>query len=236
MTDINYSNDSPLSGTASPSFGLPCSITGSPAIFLALSLLLSGCQQSDQPGPVSDAWKRVDTAGRVIANELDVQHHCVLDERTELLWEVKQAGPGVHRLDATYSWYSRDRAQHMSEPGLQDGGECDLERCDTEALVDAVNRSGLCGHGDWRLPGREELLTLGDYQLIESGNVLDPRFFPNAISGEYWTASTFRLYPQSAWVVSMTNGLDRGERKQESRFARLVRGPVFNPRMPPKPR
>jgi len=122
----------------------------------------------------------------------------------------------------------------MSEPGLQDGGKCDLESCDTKALVDAVNRSGLCGHRDWRMPQREELLTLGEYGLIESGNVLDPQFFPNALPGEYWSANTFRLYPQSAWVVSAANGLDRGERKTEARLARLVRGEIFNPRKPPE--
>lgn len=205
-----------------------------PSACMAIGLGLSACSENTDREAVAESWQRIDQQGQVIDSSDDARHHCVFDRRTNLLWEVKQTESGAHRFDATYSWYSNDPAQNMSEPGLQDGGKCDLESCDTKALVDAVNRSGLCGHRDWRMPQREELLTLGEYGLIESGNVLDPQFFPNALPGEYWSANTFRLYPQSAWVVSAANGLDRGERKTEARLARLVRGEIFNPRKPPE--
>lgn len=120
----------------------------------------------------------------------------------------------------------------MSQPGTADGGQCSIARCDTASLIEQVNQAGLCGYQDWRLPLREELLTLGDGQLVESGQVLDPAFFPLDRAGEYWTGSTFRLYPDAAWLVDSRNGLDRAERKTEARFVRLVRGEVFDPRRP----
>lgn len=197
---------------------------------LAVVLLIAACDQDVERAPVSDSWQRIDASGNPA--EGSEEHHCVLDQRTGLLWEVKRPDNGPHRFDARYSWYEPERQRNMSDPGLRDGGECDLERCDTHALIEAVNQRGLCGYSDWRLPTREELLTLGDYQLIETGNVLDPEYFPLAPAGEYWSASTFRLYPQSAWLVSTRTGLDRAELKTESRFVRLVRGEVFDPRKP----
>lgn len=205
-----------------------------PLVYVAIAAGLSGCTEEADRKAVAESWQRIGQQGQVIDSSGDARHHCVFDRRTNLLWEVKQTEDGPHRFDATYSWYSDDPAQHMSEPGRQDGGQCDLQSCDTEALIAAVNSNGLCGHRDWRMPQREELLTLGDNRLIESGNVLDPEFFPHALPGEYWSASTFRLYPQSAWVVSAANGLDRGERKNEARLTRLVRGEIFNPRKPPE--
>ncbi|MEX2498073.1 MAG: DUF1566 domain-containing protein [Wenzhouxiangellaceae bacterium] len=210
---------------------LPIGLFGK-ATVLAAAIGLSGCSEQGERTATAESWQRIDNQGRVVDDQ-DGLHRCVFDQRTDLLWEVKQTEDGAHRFDATYSWYNEDPTQHMSEPGLLNGGDCDLERCDTSALVVAVNQTGLCGQRDWRIPQREELLTLGDYQLIESGIVLDPEFFPHALPAEYWTASTFRLYPQSAWVVSAANGLDRGERKSEARPARLVRGDIFNPRKPP---
>lgn len=206
-----------------------------PSVCVAIAFGLAGCTEETERKAVAESWQRIDPQGQVVDSSGDPRHRCVFDGRTNLLWEVKHTADGAHRFDATYSWYSDDPAQHMSEPGLQDGGECDFESCDTAALVAAVNSNGLCGYRDWRLPQREELLTLGDYRLIESGNVLDPEFFPHALPEEYWSASTFRLYPQSAWVVSAANGLDRGERKSEARLVRLVRGEIFNPRKPPEP-
>lgn len=231
MTNIKLLNR-PRRGGRKCRTARPSSVMHSLSICFAIIVGLTGCTEETERKPVAESWERIDQEGRVVDIGEESRHHCVFDRRTDLLWEVKQRESGAHRFDATYSWYSNESAQHMSEPGRRDGGDCDLERCDTEALVSAINDGGLCGHHDWRLPQREELLTLGDYRLIETGNVLDPAFFPHALPDEYWSASTFRLYPPSAWVVSAANGLDRGERKREARLARLVRGEIFNPRKP----
>lgn len=233
MTNIKLLNR-PRRGERKCRTARPSSVIRLSSICAAIIVGLTGCTEETERKAVAESWERIDQQGRVVDIGEEGRHHCVFDRRTDLLWEVKQPENGAHRFDATYSWYSNEPAQHMSEPGLRHGGDCDLERCDTEALVSAINDGGLCGHHDWRLPQREELLTLGDYRLIETGNVLDPAFFPHALPDEYWSASTFRLYPQSAWVVSAANGLDRGERKREARLARLVRGEIFDPRKPPE--
>ncbi|MFU8878399.1 MAG: DUF1566 domain-containing protein [Wenzhouxiangellaceae bacterium] len=200
--------------------------------WIALGLTLSACDPASVPPPVSESWQPVDDHGNELSIDQLGHHACVLDRRTHLLWEVKQDATGPQRTGATYSWYNEDRAVNLSDAGTPGAGDCDLDRCDTSTLVQAVNQAGLCGHHDWRLPRREELLTLGDPQRVESGRVLDPEFFPHQVVGEYWTDSTYRLYPQSAWVVDSGNGLDRAERKSEPRYVRLVRGAVFNPRKP----
>lgn len=43
--------------------------------------------------------------------------------------------------------------------GSKDGETCTGEiRCDTQAYVDEVNKKGLCGYKDWRLPTPTESL------------------------------------------------------------------------------
>jgi len=203
-----------------------------PGLIPALVIALAGCSGESDPAPVSASWQHLDAAGEVMTESPAGGHHCVFDPRTGLTWEVKRAARGPHRVDATWSWYSDQRHLNLSEPGLENGGDCDLERCDTSGLIEAVNETGGCGHHDWRLPTRDELLTLIDGHRIKSGNGLDRAFFPAAPAGEYWSASTFRMYPQSAWLVDTRTGLDRAEFKREARFVRLVRGDVFDPRAP----
>jgi hypothetical protein len=196
-----------------------------PAIpVLVLSMLLIGCQGDTQELPaVADSWLPIDVDGQPASLDDEQMHHCVLDQRTGLMWEVKQPASGLHQASATWSWYEPDPNKHLSEAGQVNGGSCDLDKCDTHALVAAVNQAGLCGHHDWFLPSRDQLMTLGDRRLADSGRILDQRFFPHDPVGEYWTADTFRLYPRSAWLVDNRLGLDRAELKSEARHARLVR-------------
>ncbi len=189
---------------------------------LLLVTMLTSCRS--QPPPASDYWLPVDRTGQVLAADALGDHHCIFDTRTGLMWEAKRLQPGPHHAGDTYSWHDPDPNSHAGDAGLIDGGECSIARCDTDALVSAVNQAGLCGHHDWMLPGREQLMTLGDRRLARSdGGSIDARFFPHDPSGEYWTSSTFRLYAQTAWVVDSRLGLDRTELKTEPRPARLVR-------------
>jgi hypothetical protein len=153
------------------------------------------------------------------------QQHCVHDQRTGLVWEIKQAD-GLHGSDQTYSWYASGKPVHMGEPGEQGGGRCLLDRCDTERLVEAVNQAGYCGADDWRLPSREEVVTIGDRRHAEQGLALNPALFPNTVPTEYWTATTFRLYPKTAWAFDTRHALDRADWKASAKPVRLVRGPL----------
>ena len=84
------------------------------------------------------------------------------------------------------------------------------------------------GHDDWRLPEREELLSLHD---SASPNALDPAWFPNSPltfpNNEYWSATAIATDggAPSAWVVT-TGGQGSFLIRSRSMPAavRLVRG------------
>lgn len=194
----------------------------SPAVLLALALL-AGCDEQADQRPVSENRQRIDASGHILSSGDPGPHRCVLDSTGGLMWQVHDRAGGLHDRDNRYTWYSSDRQRHMSEPGLADGGDCRGSSCDTQALVAAVNEQGLCGFSDWRMPGREELMSLGEAERRETGLIVDPAFFPETLAGEYWTDETFRLYPQSAWAVNFGNGLDRADLKSEPKAVRLVR-------------
>ena len=187
------------------------------------TLLATGCGSDDDAPPVSDSWTRIGPDGASLA-ATDQTHHCLFDERTGLMWEVKRDEPGLHQPGQTYSWYFADKQVNMGEPGARDDGDCVNSRCDTEGFANAVNENGLCGFDDWRVPTRNELMTLGDRRLMdETGLIVDPDWLPHVQPGEYWASETFRLYPQSAWTVDMRHGLDRADDKNEAKSVRLVR-------------
>lgn len=189
------------------------------ALLISCGWLAAACN-SPAAAPAADSWTGINARGETTQPG---EHACVLDSRTGLMWEVKHGAPGLHYHGNTYTWFSADRTRHMTVPGTREGGDCLASGCDTEAFVAAVNEARLCGYDDWYLPPRNELMTLGDPRLVESGLVLDRAFFPHATAREYWASETFRLYPDSAWVVDTGNGLDRVDMKQLPKAVRVVR-------------
>jgi hypothetical protein len=198
---------------------------GQAIVLVIVSLvLLSACGQQEPPQSIEWDFSAVDQGGTVMPQHAAGEHHCVLDGRTGLLWEVKRAEPGLHHRDALFSWYHDDKAENLGEPGLAGGGKCSLERCDTAAFVEAVNAAGLCGRHDWRMPSRDEALTILDRARAGTGATLDPVYFPAAVEAEFWTGTTFRMYPQGAWAVDTIYALDRVDDKAEPKRVRLVSG------------
>jgi hypothetical protein len=185
---------------------------------------LAGCS-ADVPAPRT--FVKLDPDGAPLTGDNDTAgaHHCVRDDLTGLVWTVEQGEPGLLYHGATYSWFSNDRAENMTDVGVADGGDCLLARCDTDALVQAVNAARVCGRHDWRLPAREESLALGDLRRIGHGATLDPAYFPDAVADEYWTGSTFTMYPQGAWAYDARYGHDRVDWKANPKRVRLVSGP-----------
>jgi chitinase len=203
--------------------GLKSGRRAAAASILLAAGMLAGCGTEAPQAPDWD-FAKVDASGAELADGTLAAHACVLDRRTGLVWEVKHSAPGLHYRDDLFSWYSSDEADHLTEPGLMGGGTCGLERCDTEAFVLAVNGAGLCGRYDWRLPSRDEAMTLLDPARVGNGPAIDPEYFPGTAEGEYWTATTFRMYPQGAWAVDTIYGQDRVDWKTSSKRARLVSG------------
>lgn len=127
---------------------------------------------------------------------------CVRDEVTGLVWEVKDESPGsIHHPNFAYSWFSSSPSSIGAgvNGGKSGAGNCNisdtsLTKCDTEELVQRVNESALCGVSNWRLPTRNELMSLVDYgfndsQLKQRNAAIDIKFFPSARPTQYWTSS-----------------------------------------------
>jgi hypothetical protein len=150
---------------------------------------------------------------------------CVQSKKSGLIWEVKSAEQGLRYSQNTYTWYHPDSKVNQGNPGVLNGGKCTGSGCDIYAFTQAVNNSNLCGFNDWRLPTRDELLTLVDTKATYPRPTIDIDAFPNAINSYYWTSTVNNFDPSMAWFVYFGSGYDYYEYKSFASHVRLVRKP-----------
>lgn len=150
---------------------------------------------------------------------------CVKDATTGLVWEVKTHDLGLQDANNFYSWYSSGSASQVTS-GLKDGGKCRGGiSCDTQSYTNAVNAKRVCGYSDWRLPTRNELMTLvRNTGEGEQNTTIDTRFFPNTPGDWYWTSDTDLGDSDHAWYVLFYNGRTMKALKSQAKRVRLVRG------------
>jgi hypothetical protein len=131
---------------------------------------------------------------------------CVRDNVTGLLWEGKTV--------------AGERAGNNTYTNLGDSAPTDAS-----GYVAAVNAAELCGFTDWRLPTRQELLTLVDYGKT-SGAPINTTFFPNTAQADAWSADGVSGETTRAWRVSFFSGdgSSGGNTRSFSLTVRLVRG------------
>lgn len=146
---------------------------------------------------------------------------CTRDNVTGLIWEVKTDDGGLRSQNHTYTWY--DSNSPDGNPGEEAGGSCHASgRCDTEKFIEDVNAQGLCGHSDWRLPSRKELLSIVDSGRYDPS--IDPDYFPNTPSSYFWSASPYANNSNSAWDVRFNYGDSGSNNRSYGRRVRAVRG------------
>lgn len=119
-----------------------------------------------------------------ILKKSDTNHRCVIDDQSELVWEVKLVEKGLQDTNNTYTWFD-------GKSGVENGDyshNCHWgENCNTQAFINAFNTEKLCQQTTWRLPSEKELKTLllyGDDALL-----IDKDFFPNTKLKSYWSSS-----------------------------------------------
>ncbi len=162
-----------------------------------------GCSPNPSPGEGSRNWG------------------CTRDNVTGLVWEVKDTS-GLQASGNTYSWHSPDKGLNGGAPGSKNGGQCEGGDCDTHAFVQKINEQKLCGRSDWRLPTRQELLSIVDNSNFKPA--VDTRFFPNTVPAYYWSSSPYADQSDFAWQVYFLYGEASPGEKSQGRHLRLVSG------------
>lgn len=136
-----------------------------------------------------------------IANRLS---GVVVDRNTRLLWQAADDGK-------TYNWY---KAAGVSGNAFNPAG----------SAVDVCGELALGGFSDWRLPTRQEVLSLVSYGT--SGPAINTGFFSGTGSERYWTVTSFPgdvAAGNNAWAVDFSGGLSTYANKGEGLRVRCVR-------------
>ena len=147
---------------------------------------------------------------------------CVTDPASGLSWERKTPA-GLRGGDHRY--LPEPPAPPLQAPAC--GNE--IPSCRAADYVARINREGLCGHQDWRLPSEREFATLRT-RGAPHGDALaiDLLAFPDTRPGFYWTRTPRRVDGvvvvafDAAHTIQPGISLARGD----SARIRLVRGPA----------
>ena len=157
------------------------------------------------------------------------QWSCVKDNHTGLIWEVKTDN-GLHGKDDRYNWYNTDSASNGGAVGDadDDGNVCEgyqsgdsATYCNTQAFVARVNQATLCGASDWRMPTRQEFLSITHFGRFKPS--IDSHYFPNTVSDWFWSSVPYANSSVNAWAVSFGYGYDRNAGHVSDYRVRLVR-------------
>lgn len=125
---------------------------------------------------------KVTNSGAIVANNAKI-FSCVVDDKTQLVWEVKHSTPGLQSAKNTYTWFDGKSGVENGEysHNCHWGGNCN-----TRSFINALNIEKPCKISTWRLPNEAELNTLlvyGDDDLL-----INPIFFPNTQPKSYWSS------------------------------------------------
>jgi hypothetical protein len=137
----------------------------------------------------------------------------VTDNNTGLMWQKCSAGQNNDSTcsgsASTYNWYQASGTLDATyNPSLQN--------------VCGVLTLGI--YSDWRLPTKQELISIVDYSVYSPGPTLKTEYFPNSIKGDYWSSTTLAGYPDKAWSIYYGNGSINNWGKIYPMGIRCVRG------------
>ena len=94
-----------------------------------------------------------------------------------------------------------------------------------EALAYAHNLT-LAGKSDWRLPNVKELQSLND--VTRSKPSINQNYFPNIVSGNFWSSTTMLQTSLKAWDMNVDYGIVSYTDKTVKENVLLVRGGMDN--------
>ncbi len=89
------------------------------------------------------------------------------------------------------------------------------------SATDYCENLDYAGMQDWRLPNKNELLSITDFSRVFPA--VEPTFV-NVTSHHYWSSTTFAGGASIAWFVGFDGGYSGITEKTESGYVRCVRG------------
>ncbi len=129
-----------------------------------------------------ESWRRgellirLDAEGRPLPQQevsfTDAPWVCVRDEVSGLSWVIKDDSGGLH-----------DKNRTFRHPRHKD--RCARATCTVDAYIRWLREQQVCGSNDWRVPGQDDLATLGYAQL--------GRGFPHWPGFSIWTRDDGKL-------------------------------------------
>lgn len=225
MSPIDHTeplNDTGLDWCANASqYKLACTVSGFPGQDAEYGR--DATYNDDSDGQAGFSFTKISNSGNSLPNSAALgsgtnDWACTRDNVTGLIWEVKTDDGGLRDKDWTYSWYNPDAATN----GGYAGYPSTVNR-DTSNFVADINRYGLCGATDWRLPNRFELESITSND--RANPAIDNSFFPNTQTNLFWSSSPYALDAYDAWTVNFGKGnVYNFSKSYYSFYVRLVRG------------
>jgi hypothetical protein len=158
---------------------------------------------------------KVSNQGNILSS-VSLNHSCVLDDNSQLMWEAKLNTKGLQNSKNTYTWFD-------TKTGTENGDyshNCNWTKgCNTQAYVNAINTAKLCKQNNWRLPTEDELRTLLVYS--DDDLLIDKNFFQHTQLKSYWSSD--QQNTDIAIDVPFFYGGSKSSDKSFDSYVRLVR-------------